>query len=88
MIWANIGSVDRAWLESLAKIGTKISLDIEITHPRVFDKDNLYGSTKGIVDALVNLHYLAGDDPSRLNLTVTQQAGRDKVTMLSISEAK
>ena len=55
----------------------KPMIDLKITRfygyrKRAFDKDNLYGSSKLLVDALRDFKIIPDDTPKHINLTVTQ----------------
>lgn len=85
MMWGLIGVQDRAWLESLAKLGIRMKVEIEVHHPRLFDPDNLV--PKAILDGLVNLKYLSGDSGKQIDLSVSQVKSLDRQTVISIREA-
>ena len=78
---------DRAWLQALARAGTKMEVTITILHSRLYDKDNAYSSVKILLDAMVRLEFLRNDDPGHLELEVEQQKIRANETWISIREA-
>jgi hypothetical protein len=87
MLWGLIQGRDRAWLMSMAQIGKKMRLDASLLHQRSFDSDNAAASLKPVLDSLVKLGFLAGDDPEHLVLHVSQQKIRANELWLVIREA-
>lgn len=87
-LWGLIQGHDRAWLESNARVGTKMAVRVSLRHQRLFDADNAYSSVKPILDSLVTLGYLVGDAPHQLVLEVTQEKLRTAETRITISEAE
>lgn len=51
----------------------KMNCSITLYHSRLYDKDNLYGAVKPVVDGLNALHLIYDDSPEYLQLTVDQQ---------------
>jgi hypothetical protein len=51
----------------------KLWVQITVHHNRVTDEDNLVGSQKPVLDALVRTGYLANDSPDRLQLLPAEQ---------------
>lgn len=86
-LWGLISGRDREWLEAEAMLGVKMRLEVCIQKRRFFDKDNAYASMKPVLDSLVGLKYLAGDDPGHLDLTVTQEKLNAKQTRIFIRES-
>ena len=52
---------------------------------RAFDKDNLYGSAKILIDAMRQLEIIKEDTPAHLELTVDQEKSPDKTTFVRIT---
>lgn len=86
-LWGLITGSDRAWLMANAAIGTRMRLEASLRHQRCFDSDNAVAAMKPVLDSLVSLKFLAGDDPKHLELHVSQEKLRDAVTSITISEA-
>ena len=100
MIFVSLSSrIDREWLLAMAKLGKRMKVEIAVTHPRLFDKDNLYQGVKPLVDCLraykfnpkqpenfMGLGYLAGDSEKEIDLIVTQQKGKAPQTVFMIEE--
>jgi hypothetical protein len=78
---------DRAWLMAMAAIGKKMRVDITLIHKKQYDPDNLAGSVKPLLDSLVNLRFLANDDPPHIDLHIMQQKLNANETILVIREA-
>ena len=67
----------------------KPMIDLKITRfygyrKRAFDKDNLYGSSKLLVDALRDFKIIPDDTPKHINLTVTQEKSPTTETFVEI----
>jgi len=58
----------RKALADQAKKAGKLQVQITMHHSRLYDPDNLVGAQKVVLDALVNIGYLAGDSPDKLLL--------------------
>ena len=54
---------------------------------RLFDRDNLYASCKPICDALVHWKLIKDDSEEYIDLKPTQTIGKEKITVVNISEA-
>jgi hypothetical protein len=75
----------RAELIDAAKKG-RMRVQITVHHPRIFDQDNLPGALKPILDALVNIHFLANDDREHLELLPPAQIhSTEKKTVIVIN---
>jgi Holliday junction resolvase RusA-like endonuclease len=70
-----------------ARKAGQMCVAITIYHTKEFDPDNLPGACKPILDALVNLQYLADDSPSKLQFSVSQVIGSEKKTEIKIGPA-
>lgn len=64
----SIGIHHRMRLMEQAKKEGKLRVQITMHHSRLYDPDNLAGAQKVVLDALVNIHFLGGDSPDKLNL--------------------
>ena len=67
----------------------KPMIDLTITRyygyrKRAFDKDNLYGSSKLLVDALRDFKIIPDDTPKHINLTVKQEISPTQETFVEI----
>ena len=67
-------------------------IDLTITRyygyrKRAFDKDNLYGSSKLLIDAIKDFNIIPDDTPKHINLTVKQEKSPTRETFVEI-EAK
>lgn len=51
---------------------------------KLLDKDNLYGGTKYLIDALVSHRFIYDDDPAHIRLTVEQQKSKNPRTVIAI----
>lgn len=92
--WALLGSVGphhRKMLKDQAKKAGKLQVCIALHHARMYDQDNLQGAQKVVLDALVNIGFLSGDSPDKLNLmtAVQMQCKRaDAKTVVKIGVAE
>lgn len=79
------GSFDRdRWKRTAA--GAKVRLDVRLYHKRLYDADNLTGSLKVVIDALVNVGYIANDDAAHFELGEVEQIVSDEIaTVLYLS---
>ena len=57
----------KALVAQAKKVG-KLQVQITMHHSRFYDPDNLAGAQKVVLDALVNIHFLAGDSPDKIDL--------------------
>jgi hypothetical protein len=73
MLLASIGPHHRASLRELARRAGRMCVQIKLYHVGTYDDDNLAGSLKPVLDALVNIGFLAGDSPDKLNLLPPSQ---------------
>lgn len=74
---------ERSALGQMAKAGKRVKVSIALQHTRLYDRDNLWGCVKPLVDSLVNLGWLAGDSDKDIDLAVTQVKGQpDKSIIL------
>ena len=87
-LWGLITGADRAWLMANALTETRMRLDVCLRHQKLYDPDNAVASLKPILDCLVSLNFLAGDELKYLHLSVEQEKLRDSVTSITISEAQ
>lgn len=78
---------DRFKLTGLADTQTKMRVKIHIAHKQKFDPDNLVGSTKVILDALQEIHFLHRDSPDFLELEVTQEQSKTPYTLVLMEAA-
>jgi hypothetical protein len=84
-IYALIQYDDRKWLEALALQGIKMYLDITVEHIRIYDKDNLYGACKPVIDCIKNLKLIRNDSPEHVELTVTQEKSHENCTRIRLA---
>lgn len=73
---------ERSALGQMAKSGKRMKVNISMQHTRLYDRDNLYGSVKPVVDSLVELGWLVGDSDKRVDLAVTQVKGQPDKTII------
>jgi len=76
-----------AYADEMAELKPMINLDIKRFYgyrKRAFDKDNLYGSAKILIDALRDHNIIPDDTPKHINLTVTQDKSPTKETFVQI----
>jgi hypothetical protein len=76
----------KALKEQAKKVG-KLEVQITMHHARFFDPDNLAGAQKVVLDALVNIGFLGGDSPDKLNLLPAVQVqcrAKDQKTVVKI----
>jgi hypothetical protein len=66
---------ERNMLKKMALSGQRVWIEIKVDHARLFDRDNLWAAAKPILDALVGLHFLAGDSDKHIDLLVVQEKG-------------
>ena len=64
-------------------------IDLKITRfygyrKRAFDKDNLYGACKPLIDAIRDFKVIPDDTPNHINLYVDQEKSPDKSTFVRI----
>lgn len=91
--WALLGSLGphhRQALILLAKTAPKLRVQITFHHSREFDPDNLGGTQKIILDALTNIHFLAGDSAKEIELLPAAQVKcmrKDQKTVIKIGVA-
>ena len=78
MLLYSISPHHRTALKAQAKVPGKVFVDCTLHHSRAYDPDNLFGSTKVILDALVNIGFLADDSPANIRLTVQQVKAKRK----------
>ncbi len=90
MHWARRSAAAKKWRKLVwvarcqAVIGKPVCLSharvtITRTSPRLLDEDNLYGSAKLLLDALVRNELIQDDSPQHLELIVSQRVGRASV---------
>jgi hypothetical protein len=74
-----------AYLKPIVKMRCKITL----CHARAYDKDNLYGSVKPLVDALRFNRLIMDDTAKYLDLTVEQSqcAHKERHTVIELDPA-
>lgn len=51
---------------------------------KLMDKDNLYASVKPCMDALVGRKLIKDDKPAHCDLTVTQEVGKQRRTLIEV----
>lgn len=74
--WALFGAPcahHRNQLKAQAKKVGRVRVQVTMHHSRPYDPDNLVGAQKVILDALVNIHFLAGDSADKLDLLPAEQ---------------
>jgi len=86
-IYALITYDDRRWLEALALQGHKMNLDICVEHMRMFDRDNLWGACKPVIDAIGNLKLIRNDSEEYIDLTVAQEKSHENCTRIRLARA-
>jgi hypothetical protein len=72
----------------LVKLEPKIDLRITRFYgyrKRAFDKDNLYGACKPLIDAVRGLQVIPDDTPAHINLYVEQEKSPTKQSFVRIS---
>ncbi len=74
-------------LRSLAHRKAKMVVTIEIVHGQLYDEDNLVGSVKPVLDALVNIGVLADDSSEYLKLRVEQRQQKSAQTRIWMEPA-
>lgn len=77
-----------AYADEMTELSPMIDLDIKRYYgyrKRAFDKDNLYGSAKFLIDALRDHKIIPDDTPKHINLTVTQDKSPTKETFVEIT---
>jgi hypothetical protein len=70
---ASVGPHHRHALKEQAKKSGKLWVQMTLHHVGTYDDDNLAGSQKPVLDALVNIGFLAGDSPDKLQLLPAAQ---------------
>lgn len=81
----------RKVLTEQAKKGGKLTVQITMQHSRLYDPDNLMGAQKLVLDALVNIGYLAADSADKLVLLPAVQVKatrKDPKTTIRIGVAE
>jgi hypothetical protein len=81
----------RKALVAQAKNVAKVQVQITLHHSGVYDEDNLAGAQKVVLDALVNIGFIAGDSPAKLDLLPPAQvkcARKDVKTIVKIGVAE
>lgn len=68
LVAAAPGPHHRTRLVKQAQDAKKMWCTITISHSKAYDTDNATGAVKVVVDALVNIGFLAGDSPDKLLL--------------------
>ena len=71
-------------LREAAQTNGQAKVFVTVFHKRMFDVDNLVGSMKPILDALVNVGFLRDDDPKHISLHVTQEKAKEPKTVIGI----
>ena len=76
-----------AYGEDIIELNPKIDLRITRYYgyrKRAFDKDNLYGACKPLIDAVRGHKIVPDDTPNHINLYVEQEKSPDKSTFVEI----
>lgn len=84
-IYALIQYDDRRWLEALALQGIKMYLDVNVEHMRLYDKDNLYGACKPVIDCISNLKLIRSDSTEHIELSVMQEKSHENCTRIRLA---
>jgi hypothetical protein len=71
----------RAW----AECGDKVRVEIHVVHGKEFDPDNLYSAAKIPLDALKGIGCLMDDTGRHVELKVSQEIGKPKMTKFRIT---
>lgn len=64
----------------------RVTVRVERRGVKILDTDNLYGSAKFIVDACKAAGFITGDDPSTIDLIVTQTRVKSRQEIETIVE--
>lgn len=59
-------------IRAMVKTSKKLKVTIVIQHHGQYDKDNLYGSAKVVLDAMKNIGFLIDDSNDHIDLVVSQ----------------
>lgn len=82
---ACISNSGKRALKAWAECKNKVRLEIHVVHSRAFDPDNLVSAAKIPCDAMVTMGFLAGDREQNIELKVTQELAKEKITRFKIS---
>jgi hypothetical protein len=69
----SVGAHHRSFLKLQARKSGKLWVQMTLHHVGTYDDDNLAASQKPVLDALVNIGFLAGDSPDKLQLLPAAQ---------------
>lgn len=86
-LFASPSATQRTQLKRQAKQAGVLWVQMAVYHSRLYDEDNLQGSYKVVLDALVRIGFLAGDSPDRLRLEPAVQiksSRKDAHTLVKI----
>ena len=75
-------------LQAWAECGDRVRITINVIHNREFDQDNLYSAAKIPLDALKALGCITDDNAKNIDLLVTQELAKQKVTQFWITRLK
>jgi len=64
-----------------------MNLDICVEHMRMFDRDNLWGACKPVIDAIGNLKLIRNDSEEYIDLTVAQEKSHENCTRIRLARA-
>jgi hypothetical protein len=67
-----------------AALKKRVSVSIHQVRRRALDRDNLYASCKPVLDALVTNRLIFDDSERWVELTATQEVGREVKTIITI----
>lgn len=80
-----MGTTNKRFLKTWAECGNKVRVEITVLHVRAFDPDNLVSAAKIPLDAMVTMKMLPGDKHSDIELFVTQEISKEKLTKFKIT---
>lgn len=73
-------------LTAWADCGYKVKIEMHVIHSKEFDPDNLWSICKIPLDTLVTMGCLGGDTSRHVELSVSQEIGKAKLTKFKISK--
>lgn len=99
--WADYGRLRKAWENTIWALtdaqqkislpkplnGEKVHVSFHIEHAQLFDPDNLTGSVKPCLDAMVRLNLIRDDSSDYIELSVTQEKSKERQTTIEITAA-
>lgn len=72
------------WIRE-ARLAKRVMVRVCLYHRRLYDPDNLVGSLKPVLDALVNIGYLKGDSRKHIKLQVEQYVSSNVRTVVQLT---